>query len=42
MQKHIVRVYSSKEHLPREEQLAWKLARVATDEAPIDEEAAEW
>ncbi len=41
MQKHIVRVYSSKEHLPREEQLAWKLARVATDEAPIDEEAAE-
>ncbi|WP_072716056.1 MmgE/PrpD family protein [Rhodothermus profundi] len=41
MQKHIVRVYPSKERLPREEQLAWKLARVATDEAPIDEEAAE-
>ncbi|MDQ7041521.1 MAG: MmgE/PrpD family protein [Rhodothermus sp.] len=40
MQKHIVRVYPSKEHLPREEQLAWKLARVGTDEAPIDEEAA--
>ncbi len=41
MQKHIVRVYPSKERLPREEQLAWKLARVGTDEAPIDEEAAE-
>ncbi len=41
MQKHLVRVYPSKERLPREEQLAWKLARVATDQAPIDEAAAE-
>jgi 2-methylcitrate dehydratase len=41
MQKHLVRVYPSKERLPREEQLAWKLARMATDQAPIDEAAAE-
>lgn len=34
MKKHIVKVYPSKESLPREEQLAWKLAKVATDYTP--------
>jgi 2-methylcitrate dehydratase len=38
MERHTVRVYPSEEPLPREDQLAWKLARVATDEAPIDPE----
>lgn len=41
MQKHVVRVYPSKARLPREEQLAWKLAQVATDEAPLDAAAVE-
>lgn len=36
MKKHTVRVYPSKENLPREDQLAWKIASVATDPAPID------
>lgn len=35
MQKHLVRVYPSKEHLPRENQLAWKIAQIASDNAPI-------
>ncbi|MFB6247263.1 MAG: MmgE/PrpD family protein [Salinibacter sp.] len=39
MRQHTVRAHSSKEALPREDQLAWHLARVATDEAPVDEEA---
>jgi len=39
MKEHTVRVYPSEEPLPREEQLAWRLARVATDEAPVDAEA---
>lgn len=40
MKLHEVRVYQSKEALPVEEQLAWKIARVATDtDAPIDAEA---
>ncbi|MGX2993517.1 MmgE/PrpD family protein [Streptomyces sp. JNUCC 64] len=34
MEKHLVRSHRSEENLPREEQLAWKLARVATD--PVD------
>ena len=41
MISHPVRVYPSSETPPREEQLAWRLARVATDEAPIDPDAAE-
>lgn len=36
MKNHIVRVYPSKENLPRDEQLAWKIASVASDPAPID------
>jgi 2-methylcitrate dehydratase len=37
MRKHSVRVYPSKEKLPREHQLAWKIAEIATDKAPINE-----
>jgi 2-methylcitrate dehydratase len=33
---HKVRVYPSKEHLPKEDQLAWKLAAMATDNVKID------
>jgi 2-methylcitrate dehydratase len=36
MKKHPVRVYPSKESLPRENQLAWKLATLATDNVDID------
>jgi 2-methylcitrate dehydratase len=39
MKRHPVRVYPSEEPLPRDEQLAWRLARVGTDEAPVDDEA---
>ena len=35
MKKHLVRVYPSKEKLPRENQLAWKMAEIASDQAPI-------
>lgn len=35
MKKHLVRVYPSKEKLPREEQLAWKLAKLASDKTDI-------
>ncbi len=38
MKKHHLRVYSSKENLPKEEQLAWKLAQVALDPASISQE----
>ena len=34
MKNHTVRVYPSKENLPREDQLAWKFAQVAVDPAP--------
>ena len=33
---HNVRVYKSEETLPREEQLAWKIAEVATDPVEVD------
>lgn len=35
MKKHTVRVYPSKEKLDRKDQLAWKMAQIASDEAPI-------
>lgn len=41
MKKHLVRVYTSKENLPKEEQLAWKLAKIATDNVPVSQEVAE-
>lgn len=36
MKTHTLRVYPSKEHLAKEDQLAWKLAAVASDPVPID------
>ncbi|MDT8913204.1 MmgE/PrpD family protein [Amycolatopsis sp. PS_44_ISF1] len=38
---HTVRTYRSAEPLPREQQLAWKLAAVATDPVPVLPEVAE-
>jgi len=35
MKKHIVRVYPSKEKIEKKDQLAWKMAEVATDPTPI-------
>ncbi|MFN7730109.1 MAG: MmgE/PrpD family protein [Bdellovibrio sp.] len=35
MRKHAVRVYPSKEKLARENQLAWKMAEISADNAPI-------
>ncbi|GAA0601848.1 MmgE/PrpD family protein [Kutzneria viridogrisea] len=41
MIEHIVRAYASAESLPRERQLAWKLAEVATDPVPVPAEVTE-
>ena len=41
MQIHHVRVHPSKAQLPREEQLAWKIASVAADAAPVQPEVTE-
>ncbi|MCB0411106.1 MAG: MmgE/PrpD family protein [Bdellovibrionales bacterium] len=41
MEKHMVRVYPSKETLAREDQLAWKMARVATDPVAISTEVTD-
>ena len=41
MKKHAVKVYPSKTPLPKEEQLAWKMAEVAADDAPIKDDVAE-
>ncbi|PKW16730.1 MmgE/PrpD family protein [Saccharopolyspora spinosa] len=38
---HTVRTYRSADSLPREEQLAWKLASVATDPVPVAPEVTE-
>jgi 2-methylcitrate dehydratase len=38
---HTVRVFRSSEKIAREDQLAWKLAALASDEAPLDPEAVE-
>ncbi len=38
MKKHTVRVYPSKETLPREEELAWKMAEMATDSVEVDDD----
>lgn len=35
MKKHLVRVYPSKEFLAKQDQLAWKIAEMATDPSPI-------
>ena len=41
MIEHEVRVHKSSEPLPKEQQLAWKLAEVATDPVPVEPEVAE-
>jgi 2-methylcitrate dehydratase len=41
MQNHQVRVYPSSAQLPREEQLAWKIACVAADDIPVQPDVAE-
>src|SRR6266853_1894608 len=41
MQIHHVKVHPSKAQLPREEQLAWKMAGVAADSAPVQPEVTE-
>lgn len=41
MTNHEVRVYPSKEPLAKTDQLAWKIARVATECGPVDPKAAE-
>lgn len=42
MIQHLLRVYPSKEALPKEQQMAWKLASVATDyNAPVEEAAVD-
>src|ERR1700692_1326695 len=41
MKEHHVRVSHAPENLAREEQLAWKLAGVAVDAAPLDPETSE-
>ncbi len=41
MKLHNVRVHKSDENLPRERQLAWAIAEVATDPVPVTDEVAE-
>lgn len=41
MEHHDVRVHRSDENLPREDQLAWRIARVAADPTPVTDEVAE-
>lgn len=41
MRKHLVRVYPSKEKLERKDQLAWKMAEVCSDKAPIKDDVVD-
>ncbi|WP_135466160.1 MmgE/PrpD family protein [Crenalkalicoccus roseus] len=41
MQYHPVKLYPSKALLPREEQLAWKIAGVAADRVPVEKDVQE-
>jgi 2-methylcitrate dehydratase len=41
MQIHYLKVYPSSAELPREEQLAWKIAAVASDDVPVQPDVAE-
>jgi 2-methylcitrate dehydratase len=41
MKLHKVRTYKSSEALPREEQLAWKIAAVASDPVPVEDDVIE-
>ena len=40
-QKHSVRVYRSEENLARDDQLAWKIAEVASDPVEVDEDVTD-
>ncbi|CAG7573141.1 2-methylcitrate dehydratase [Barrientosiimonas humi] len=39
--RHTVRTYRSEEELPREEQLAWRIAEVASDPVEVDDEVVD-
>lgn len=41
MRKHLVRVYPSKEKLEKNNQLAWKMAEIATDKTPVANDVTE-
>jgi len=41
MRQHEVRVHPSREQLPRAEQLAWKIAEVASDDVAVDQQVIE-
>lgn len=41
MQFHRVKVHPSKSNLKKQDQLAWKIAEIASDKAPIDKDATE-
>ena len=41
MIKHKIKVYPSKIHLPKKNQLAWKIAEIASDNAKLDKAAIE-
>ena len=41
MKNHLVKTYSSKEKLKREDELAWKLASLAVDKVAVQEEVIE-
>jgi 2-methylcitrate dehydratase len=41
MRQHEVRVHPSREQLPRAEQLAWKIAQVASDDVAVDQQVIE-
>ncbi|MSS00342.1 MmgE/PrpD family protein [Arthrobacter sp. BL-252-APC-1A] len=41
MKSHNVRVYRSEENLPREDQLAWKIAEVAADPVAVTDDVAD-
>ena len=42
MISHKVKVYPSKIDLPKKNQLAWKIAEIASDNAKLDEAALRW
>ncbi len=41
MPTHTVRVHPSKERLARKKQLAWKIAEIAAEDSPLDDDVAE-
>ena len=42
MISHKVKVYPSKIHLPKKNQLAWKIAEIASDNAKLDKQLLKW